>query len=182
MNAIARFWKQAIRFGWMVGFSQSIFVLPFALAAVVLAEDSLSQSITWSQVFWIIVAVMSGRSAAIGFNRLADASWDRLNPRIRHWALPRGLISPREVVLFVLLSSIVFIMAMGILNLTCFYLSPVTLSVSFFHAFTKRFTWTSHFFLGLVYAMAPLVAWIAIMGSLHPSILVLVHRNSDFVG
>ena len=164
---------QVVAFGRMVGFSHSISVLPFALAAVVLAKSTSSQPVSRTRVLWVTVAVLSCRSAALGFNRLADMHWDRLNPRTRNWALPRGLISPRTVVFFVLLSAVVFFAAMGALSLACLYMSPIVLSVAFFHAFTKRFTWTSHFFLGVVYAMAPIVAWIAMRGDLRPSILVL---------
>jgi 4-hydroxybenzoate polyprenyltransferase len=162
-----------MRFERMVGFSHSIFVLPFALSAVVLAGYWLPRSITWSQVIGVIVAAMSGRSAAIGFNRLADLTWDRLNPRTRYWALPRGAITPRQAFFGVVFWAIIFMVAMAMLNPSCLYLSPVILSVAFFHAFTKRFTWTSHFFLGLVYAMAPIGAWVAVAGGLHPSVLVL---------
>jgi len=177
VNAAAALLKRTVHqtaaFGWMVGFSHSICVLPFALAAVVLARGPAFQSITWAKVFWVTVAALSCRSAAIGFNRLSDMRWDRLNPRTRHWALPRGLISPNATLALVMLSAAVFFMSMGILNLTALYLSPVVLAIAFFHAFTKRFTWTSHLFLGLVYGMAPVVAWIAVRGVLHSSILVL---------
>lgn len=169
----ARAVHRTLAYSRMVGFSHSLLVLPFALAAVALARSTSSQPVSWACVLWVAAAALSCRSAALGFNRVADRDWDRLNPRTRHWELPRGLLSPGTTLMFVMLSAALFMAAMGALGLKCLFLSPVVLSLAFFHALTKRFTWTSHLFLGLVYSLAPIAAWIAVRGALHPPVLVL---------
>ena len=122
---------------------------------------------------WIIVAMVSARSSAMAFNRLADASLDAANPRTRTRALPTGTLSPTFVATFVIASCAVFILAASQLNRLSFALSPVALAVLLLYSYTKRFTRWSHLVLGFAMGIAPSAAWIAVRGSLDPRILLL---------
>jgi 4-hydroxybenzoate polyprenyltransferase len=154
--------EKIINFGRLVRFSHTVFALPFALASVVLAWPT--HGVSLRTLIWILVAMASARSAAMGFNRLADRNLDALNPRTRRWELPQGRVKVWEAALLVALSSVVFIFAAYHLNPLCFVLSPVALAIIFFYSLTKRFTWTSHLFLGLALSLAPMGAWLAITG------------------
>ncbi len=145
-----------------VRFSHSVFALPFALTGALLA--SRDQAVTWMQVLWIVLAMVAARSAAMGFNRLVDARFDALNPRTAMRELPRGAMSQWEAVLFVLVSSAVFVYAASRLNPLCFMLSPVALAIVFWYSLAKRFTTYTQFFLGLAMAVAPVGGWIAAGG------------------
>lgn len=122
---------------------------------------------------WIIVAMVTARSAAMAFNRLADASIDAANPRTRTRALPTGALSPAFVATFVVVSCAVFIVAASQLNRLSFLLSPVALAILLLYSYTKRFTRWSHLVLGLAMGISPSAAWIAVRGSLDPRILLL---------
>jgi 4-hydroxybenzoate polyprenyltransferase len=145
-----------------VRFSHSVFALPFALTGALLA--SLRQPITWRQVLWIIVAMVAARSAAMGFNRLADASFDVLNPRTAARELPRGAISFGEGRLFVIAASLIFLLSAYELGPICFALSPVALAIVFWYSLAKRYTAYTQFFLGLAMAVAPVGGWLAAGG------------------
>jgi 4-hydroxybenzoate polyprenyltransferase len=116
-------------------------------------------------LFWILVAMVGARSAAMGFNRLADRQFDALNPRTSAWELPQGKVKVWEAVLLTLTAALAFVYAAYRLNFLCFLLSPVALAIVFFYSLTKRFTWTSHLFLGLALSLAPVGAWLAVAGS-----------------
>ncbi|MFQ5684540.1 MAG: UbiA-like polyprenyltransferase [Candidatus Binatia bacterium] len=146
----------------LIRFSHTIFALPFALASVALAWPT--HPVTLGMLVWILIAMVGARSAAMGFNRLADRKLDAMNPRTRGWELPQGKVKPREAVLITILASSVFIFAAYQLNPLCLGLSPFALGIIFFYSLTKRFTWTSHLFLGLALSLAPTGAWIAITG------------------
>ncbi|HWR73599.1 MAG TPA: UbiA-like polyprenyltransferase [Nitrospirota bacterium] len=154
----------------MIKFEHTIFALPFAFTGAVLAAKGLP---TGRQILWIVAAMVGARSAAMGFNRWADRKFDAANPRTRERALPAGLVTPFQVILFTVLSSAVLVVAAYMLNPLSFYLSPVALAVVFFYSYTKRFTYLSHAFLGLAISGAPLGAWIAVAGALEPPALVL---------
>ena len=154
----------------MIKFEHTIFALPFAFTGALLALNGLP---SWKQAFWIVVAMVGARSAAMGFNRWADRDIDAENPRTRTRALPAGLVSPGQVVLFIVASSALLILAAYKLNPLSFYLSPLALVVVFFYSYTKRFTFLSHAFLGLAIAGAPMGAWIAVLGRLELPGLVL---------
>jgi 4-hydroxybenzoate polyprenyltransferase len=154
----------------MIKWEHSIFALPFALCGAMLAASGLP---TAHQLFWIIVAMLAGRSAAMAFNRLADASIDAANPRTRIRALPAGELSPAFVGTFVIVSSAIFIVAASQLNRLTLWLSPVTLAVLLLYSYTKRFTRWSHLVLGFALGIAPSAAWIAVRGALDPRILLL---------
>ena len=154
----------------MIKWEHSIFVLPFALCGAMLAAGGLPSA---HALAWIIVAMVSARSAAMAFNRLADASLDAANPRTRTRALPTGTLSPTFVASFVIASCAVFILAASQLNRLSFALSPVALAVLLLYSYTKRFTRWSHLVLGFAMGIAPSAAWIAVRGSLDPRILLL---------
>jgi 4-hydroxybenzoate polyprenyltransferase len=151
-----------VAYGRMIRFPHSVFALPFALTAAVLAAEE--SGITGGQVFWIVVAMVAARSAAMGFNRLVDHTIDERNPRTAARELPRGVVSRGEVVGFVVLSSAVFVLAAWMLNPLCFALSPVALVIVFGYSYTKRLTSASHLVLGLALAVAPMGAWLAVQG------------------
>lgn len=150
-----------------VRFSHSVFALPFALTGALLALHKLGasagSSIAW-RLGWIVVAMVAARSAAMGFNRLADASHDALNPRTSMRELPRGLMTRVEAQLFVAVSSLAFIYAASKLGSTCFVLSPVALVIVFWYSLAKRFTSYTQLFLGLAMAVAPVGGWLAAGG------------------
>ena len=146
----------------LVRFSHTVFALPFAFASLVLAWPS--HPITLRTVLWILVAMVGARTAAMGFNRLADRRFDALNPRTQDWELPKGTVKPWEAGLLTVVASIIFVFAAYQLNWTCFMLSPVALAIIFFYSLTKRFTWASHLFLGVALSLAPIGAWLAVAG------------------
>src|SRR2546429_8924125 len=119
--------KRAAVYLSFVRFSHSVFALPFALAGALLAAQQVT--VTWTVVAWILVAMVAARSAAMGFNRLVDARMDALNPRTANRELPRGTMSSREAIAFVLVASGVFVFAAAQLNPICFALSPVALAI-----------------------------------------------------
>ena len=145
-----------------VRFSHSVFALPFALTGALLAWRH--EPFAWSQVGWIIVCMVSARSAAMGFNRLVDARFDALNPRTAMRELPRGAMSRPEAVLFVLVSSAIFVFGAAQLSPLCLALSPVALGIVFWYSLAKRVTAYTQLFLGLAMAIAPVGGWIAAGG------------------
>jgi 4-hydroxybenzoate polyprenyltransferase len=145
-----------------VRFSHSVFALPFALTGALLAWRE--QPFSWSQVLWIVVCMVSARSAAMGFNRLADARFDAANPRTSMRELPRGAMSMREATLFVVVSAGVFVYGASRLSTLCLALAPVALAIVFWYSLAKRVTSYTQFFLGLAMAVAPVGGWIAAGG------------------
>jgi len=145
-----------------VRFSHSVFALPFALTGALLAWRE--QPFSWSQVLWIIVCMVSARSAAMGFNRLADARFDAANPRTSMRELPRGAMSMWEATLFVGVSAGVFVYGASRLSTLCLALAPVALGIVFWYSLAKRVTSYTQFFLGLAMAVAPVGGWIAAGG------------------
>jgi 4-hydroxybenzoate polyprenyltransferase len=161
---------RGVTYGRMIKLSHSVFALPFALAAAVLAAYGAPSP---RQVLWILVAMVGARSAAMGFNRLADHELDARNPRTAARELPAGLLTRREVWAFVAVSAAALVAAAAMLNPLCLALSPVALLIVFAYSYTKRFTAFSHAFLGLALAIAPVGAWLAIRGALAAPPIVL---------
>lgn len=157
----------------MIKFEHSVFALPFALTGALLAFRETGYQHAGSKIFWIVVAMVGARSAAMAFNRLIDADIDARNPRTRMRHLPAGLLSPAFGWAFVTAACALFFAAAGFLNSLCLRLAPVALAVVFFYSFTKRFTAFSHLVLGFSLGIAPAAAWIAVAGSLDPRILWL---------
>jgi 4-hydroxybenzoate polyprenyltransferase len=163
----------------MIKWEHSIFALPFALCGAMLAANGLPAG---QQLLWIIIAMVSARSAAMAFNRLADASIDAANPRTQTRALPAGTLTPAFVATFVVVCCGVFVFAASRLNRMALVLSPVALCVVLLYSYTKRFTRWSHLFLGLALGIAPCAAWIAVRGSFDPRILLLTAAVTFWVG
>lgn len=158
-----------------IKFQHSVFALPFALTATLLAlrgTDMSGPDVAWKLV-WITVAMVAARSAAMAFNRLIDARMDALNPRTASRALPAGRLSKRFASVFVSISAAVLVLAAWQLNPLCFKLSPLALALALGYSYTKRFTALSHVVLGSVLGVAPAAAWIAVRGTLDPAILLL---------
>ena len=163
----------------MIKWEHSVFALPFALCGAMLAAGGLP---TAHQLVWIVVAMVAARSAAMAFNRLADATIDAANPRTRARALPAGHLSPTFVAAFVVVASAVFVIAASQLNRLALWLSPAALALLLFYSYTKRFTRWSHLVLGVALGIAPAAAWIAVRGSLDPRILLLTAAVTFWVG
>lgn len=154
----------------MIKWEHSIFALPFALTASVLAAHG------WPRVrvlWWIVVCMVSARTAAMAFNRLADADLDGANPRTAARALPAGLLGKRFVAGFVAVSAAIFLAAAAMLNRLTFELAPAALAVVLAYSYMKRVTRWSHLVLGLALGIAPSAAWIAVRGAFDPRIAVL---------
>jgi 4-hydroxybenzoate polyprenyltransferase len=163
----------------MIKWEHSVFALPFALCGAMLAAGGFPPV---HQLVWIIVAMVAARSAAMAFNRWADAAVDAANPRTSTRALPAGHLSPGFVVTFVVVSSGVFVLAASQLNRLTLLLSPVALAVLLAYSYTKRVTRWSHLVLGFALGIAPAAAWIAVRGSLDPRILLLTAAVTFWVG
>src|SRR5258706_5476677 len=145
-----------------VRFSHSVFALPFALTGALLAWRN--HPFSWSEVAWIVVCMVSARSAAMGFNRLADARHDALNPRTSMREIPRGAMTRREAAVFVIVSSALFIFGASRVNPVWLVLSPVALAIVFWYSLAKRYTAYTQLFLGSAVAVAPVGGWIAAGG------------------
>jgi 4-hydroxybenzoate polyprenyltransferase len=163
----------------MIKWEHSIFALPFALCGAMLAARGFPPV---HQLAWIIVAMVAARSAAMAFNRWADAAIDGANPRTNTRALPAGNLSQTFVATFVVVSSVIFIIAASQLNRLTLLLSPVALAVLLLYSYTKRVTRWSHLVLGFALGIAPSAAWIAVRGSLDPRILLLTAAVTFWVG
>ena len=163
--------NRILTYGRMIKFSHTIFALPFALSAVVLAQRQ--YPLVWTDIFWVLLAMVGARSAAMGFNRIADARIDANNPRTSQREIPSGKLDLRSAVIFVIFFSAIFIWSAAMLGRICFYLAPPVLALLFFYSYTKRFTWLAHLFLGFAISLAPLGAWIAIAKTFSWPILLL---------
>jgi 4-hydroxybenzoate polyprenyltransferase len=146
----------------MVKFSHTLFALPFALAAAALAARGHGLS-PW-RLLGVVVAMAGARTAAMGFNRIADRQFDARNPRTAKREIPAGAISVRAAWTLTLVSAAVFVGAAAALGPLCLALSPVALVLLFGYSYTKRFTSLCHLFLGLAIASGPAGAWIAVRG------------------
>lgn len=147
----------------MIKFEHTLFALPFALIAALVAANGLPR---WMTLLWILVAMVGARSAAMAFNRIADVQFDRDNPRTKKRALVTGLVSKAEAWAFTIVSVGLLVLAAFKLNRLAFALSPVAILVVMGYSYTKRFTAWSHIVLGLALAIAPSGAWIAVKGRL----------------
>jgi len=163
----------------MIKWEHSIFALPFALTAVLLASQGMP---AWRTVGWILVAMVAARSSAMAFNRWADAELDAANPRTSSRAIPAGQLSPRFVLGFTCIAALAFVLASAELNPLTLYLSPAVLVVLLGYSYMKRVTRWSHLVLGLALGIAPSAAWIAVRGSLDPRIVVLTVAVTLWVG
>lgn len=170
MAEAARGWAAFRTYLAMIKIEHSIFALPFALIGMMWAADGWPGARVF---FWILVAMVSARSAAMAFNRIVDRDIDALNPRTRGRALPAGLLSLRQASVFFLISCLLFFVAAGMLNRTALLLSPVALFVILSYSYTKRLTSLSHFVLGLGLGIAPSAAHLAVTEALSWSVVTL---------
>jgi 4-hydroxybenzoate polyprenyltransferase len=145
-----------------VRFSHSVFALPFALVGALLATRVVPWD--WMRIVWIVACMVTARSAAMGFNRLADAAYDARNPRTAMRELPQGRMTRPEAIAFVTVSSLAFVFFAWKLGPVCFALSPVALAIVFWYSLSKRFTTYAQAFLGLAMAVAPVGGWLAAGG------------------
>ena len=163
---------RALVYGRMIKFSHSVFALPFALASAAVAANG---RVPWRELPWIVVAMIGARSAAMGFNRLADQAIDARNPRTAGRELPTGAISLRAAWALTITASTVFLAAAAALGPLCLALAPIALAILLGYSLTKRFTALCHLFLGLAIAGGPAGAWIAVRGDFGwtPGLLML---------
>ena len=156
----------------MIKFEHSIFALPFAMIGMMWGSEAV-RGTPWpgGAIFlWIVVAMVSCRSAAMAYNRIADRDIDAMNPRTKMRAIPAGLLELRQVNVFFFASCALFFIAAAMLNWLALALSPIALGVTLFYSRTKRFTPLCHFVLGLSLGIAPAAAWIGAAGRLDPAI------------
>ncbi|MCP9496693.1 MAG: putative 4-hydroxybenzoate polyprenyltransferase [Pyrinomonadaceae bacterium MAG19_C2-C3] len=168
MTTIAKDFRTTLE---MIKIEHTLFALPFALLGAVLAADGLP---SLYQIFWITMAMIGARSAAMTFNRIADKEIDARNPRTAMRALPAGALSIRFARVFTIASSLLLIVAAWMLNPLAFYLSPVALGSVFLYSYCKRVTSLSHIVLGWCLAIAPTAAWIAVRGEIGSSVPLLL--------
>jgi 4-hydroxybenzoate polyprenyltransferase len=152
------------KWGGFVRFSHTVFALPFALAAMLVAARDHHGWPGWKTFGLILAAMVCARTCAMAFNRIVDRKFDALNPRTKNRHLPSGQISLAGAVAFCTLSAAGLVAASYFLNPLCFYLSPPALVLVCFYSLTKRFTDYTHVFLGLALALAPIGAWLAVKG------------------
>lgn len=167
----------------MIKFEHSVFALPFALTGALLAARFTSHGWpTLRQILWIIVAMVSARSAAMTINRIADVHFDKENPRTKMRALATGALSVSFAWTFTLVAIGIFVVSAWQLTPLALKLSPIALAVLFFYSFTKRFTNWSHLFLGFALGISPAAAWIAVTGHLDLRMLILCAAVTFWVG
>jgi 4-hydroxybenzoate polyprenyltransferase len=176
---MASVWKSTAVTLEMIKWEHSIFALPFALTAAVLAAGAWPPA---RVLVWIIVCMVAARSAAMAFNRLVDARLDADNPRTSMRAIPAGALTSGFVAGFVLVASAVFFLGAAMLNRLTLILAPVALVVVLAYSYMKRVTRWSHLVLGLALGIAPSAAWIAVRGSLDVRIIVLTFAVLLWVG
>ncbi|ACL70230.1 4-hydroxybenzoate octaprenyltransferase [Halothermothrix orenii] len=163
-------YKKVKTYADLVMFEHTIFALPFAYLSLFLA---LGGKIDLSYFFWVTVAMIGARNGANAWNRLADMDIDKKNPRTADRHLPRGEVSPREVVFLTVFCFTLLILAAFNLHPICLKLLPLAVIIVIFYSYTKRFTWACHLFLGFSVALAPLGAWLAVRGGLAPGVIIL---------
>ncbi len=146
----------------LVKINHTIFSLPFALIGFFLALNSRHENLSIRLLLLVLFSVFFARNAAMGFNRYVDREFDKKNPRTAMREIPSNIISPKSALLFVIINALLFMATSYMLNLLCFFLSPVALLVVLGYSLTKRFTYLSHLFLGMGLALAPIGAYIAV--------------------
>jgi 4-hydroxybenzoate polyprenyltransferase len=167
----------------MIKFEHSVFALPFALTGALLAARASTHSWpTLLQILWIMVAMVSARSAAMTINRIVDVRYDKENPRTKTRALATGALSISFAWAFTAIAVVIFFVAAWRLNSLALKLAPLAMAILFFYSFTKRFTSWSHLVLGFALGISPAAAWIAITGSLDWRMLILCGAVTLWVG
>ncbi|HVZ41735.1 MAG TPA: UbiA-like polyprenyltransferase [Candidatus Kapabacteria bacterium] len=157
--------QRAIAFGRMIKFSHSVFALPFAFVSGLIAYRTEHITLTWPDLLLLVVCMVSARTAAMGFNRVADRDIDAINPRTRNREIPAGTISLREARLFTAIACCTFIAASFGINTLCGALSFPLLALLLGYSLTKRYTAAAHFVLGLCLGAAPVGVWFSLTGA-----------------
>lgn len=166
--------KSLISFLKMIKLEHSIFALPFAIVGMLLSIQYLNSIPNgvhwtiledWDDILWIIVAMVGARSAAMGLNRYADAEIDARNPRTASREIPKGVITKKMTLFYIIVSFGIYFLSAYMLNFLAFVLSPIPVVVFAIYAYAKRFTTMCHFILGFALALAPVCAWIAVTGT-----------------
>ncbi|PUA38549.1 4-hydroxybenzoate octaprenyltransferase [Paenibacillus elgii] len=166
-------WRKTKIFLEMIKIEHTLFALPFAFMGALLGSVvSFNHLPSWGQIGWILLAMIGARSAAMGLNRVIDKVFDAKNPRTAMRAIPAGLISSKEAIIFIIISFICLFWAAYHLSPLAMKLLPVAVFFLVFYSYTKRFTWTCHLILGMTVALAPLGGWIAVTGEFSLAALV----------
>ena len=166
-----------------VRISHTVFALPFALVGALLAARAgAAAAWSWTRFGWILACMLTARSAAMGFNRLADAAHDAKNPRTSMRELPAGRMARGEAVAFIAVATALFLVSAWMVSPLCFALAPVALAIVFWYSLAKRFTDYAQLFLGLAMAVAPVGGWIAMGGPLSPVPFLLGVAIGTWVG
>ena len=152
----------------LVKFSHTIFAMPFALIGFFLGANQMENDLSIILLLKVILCMIFARNAAMSFNRYTDHTWDKLNPRTSEREIPKGIISPKAALVFVIINSVAFIITTGFINRLTLWLSPVALLVILSYSLTKRFTALCHFILGLGLSLAPIGAYISVTGHFSP--------------
>lgn len=157
-------WNKIVTLLEMIKFKHSVFAMPFAFMGMLLAARGM---VDGAVLFWVVIALVSSRTCAMGFNRIVDRHFDALNPRTAARALPTGKVTMGEAWMLVLVSGTVFFGASFQLNHLAFLLSPLALALSLLYSYTKRFTWLCHIVLGVALSCAPIGGYVAVLGTLN---------------
>ncbi|WP_339062714.1 UbiA-like polyprenyltransferase [Tepidibacillus marianensis] len=160
----------------MIKFEHTLFALPFAYVGMILGSmEQVNHLPTWSQFFWVTLAMIGARSAAMSLNRLIDRTIDKMNPRTENRAIPSGKIGMKEVIIFVIASFLVLFIAAWNLSDLAFKLLPIAVLFLVLYSYTKRFTWSCHFILGISIGLAPLGAWVAVTNQIsYPALILFI--------
>ncbi|MEI7024553.1 UbiA-like polyprenyltransferase [Paenibacillus sp. y28] len=149
----------------MIKIEHTLFALPFAFMGAILGSMIVKHQLpSWAQVGWILLAMVGARSAAMGLNRVIDKVIDGKNPRTAMRAIPAGLISSKEAIVFIIVSFVMLFVAASQLEPLAMKLLPIAVVMLVLYSYTKRFTWLCHVFLGFTIALAPLGGWVAVTG------------------
>ncbi|NLX40837.1 MAG: UbiA family prenyltransferase [Bacteroidales bacterium] len=167
------FYKKVVHYFSLVKFSHTLFALPFALIGFVLALKEPGVDFGWLLLLKIVGCMFFARNSAMGFNRYADREIDARNPRTLFREIPSGKITPRQALTFVIINIVLFLLTALSINLLCFILAFPALAVLLGYSYTKRYTWLSHYVLGIALGIAPSAAFVAMTGYFTPAILVL---------
>ncbi len=152
----------------LIKFSHTVFALPFAAIGFILGIHVMDyQSLDWKLLLLVLFCMVTARNAAMAFNRWADKEIDKNNPRTKTREIPSGVISAKNALIFVIINSILFLVASYLINFLCFLLAPIALLIILGYSYTKRFSWLCHVFLGLGLSLAPIGAYLAVTGAFH---------------
>lgn len=153
----------------MIKFEHSVFALPFAYLGLLF----LDKPPTILNIIWVTLAMIGARSFALSLNRIIDLPIDRKNPRTKEWALPKGILSIRETIVFAIISLAIFALSISQLSRWCWYLSPVPVIIFIVYPYTKRFTWLNHIVLGLTLGAAPVGTYLAVANTVSLSVILV---------